>query len=61
MHAEDNTQGAPRITAELIAQLGDSAAAGERVNHKRVARVMPFEGSSELRWEEQSAGDQEHA
>ena len=44
VHAEDNTQGAPRITAELNAQLGDSAAAGERVNHKRVARVMPFEG-----------------
>ena len=44
VHAEDNTQGAPRITAELNAQLGDSAAAGERVNHKRVARVMRFEG-----------------
>ena len=44
VHAEDNTQGAPRITAELNAQLGDSAAAGERVNHKRVARVMRAEG-----------------
>ena len=44
VHAEDNTQGAPRITAELNAQLGDSAAAGERGNHKRVARVMRFEG-----------------
>ena len=44
VHAEDNTQGAPRITAELNAQLGDSAAAGERVNHKRVARVMRLEG-----------------
>ena len=44
VHSADNTQGAPRITAELNAQLGDSAAAGERVNHKRVARVMRFEG-----------------
>jgi transposase InsO family protein len=40
VHSEDNTQGAPRITAEL----NDNAAAGERVNHKRVARVMRFEG-----------------
>lgn len=44
VHAEDNTQGAPRITAELNAQLGDSAAAGERVNHKRVARLMRLQG-----------------
>ncbi|WP_431841631.1 IS3 family transposase [Calidifontibacter indicus] len=44
VHAEDNTCGAPRITAELNAQLGDSAPAGERVNHKRVARVMRLEG-----------------
>ena len=44
VHDQDNTQGAPRITAELNAQLGDSAAAGERGNHKRVARVMRFEG-----------------
>ena len=44
VHSADNTQGAPRITAELNAQLGDSAAAGERVNHKRVARVMRLEG-----------------
>ena len=44
VHSADNTQGAPRITAELNAQLGDSAAAGERVNHKRVARVMRAEG-----------------
>ena len=36
VHAEDNTQGAPRITAEL----NDNAPAGARVNHKRVARVM---------------------
>ena len=40
VHAEDSTQGAPRITAEL----NDSAPAGERVNHKRVARVMRLEG-----------------
>lgn len=40
VHAEDNTQGAPRITAEL----NDSAPTGERVNHKRVARVMRAEG-----------------
>lgn len=44
VHAEDNTQGSPRITAELNAQLGDGAPAGERVNHKRVARVMRGEG-----------------
>ena len=36
IHAEDNTYGAPRITAEL----NDGASAGGKVNHKRVARVM---------------------
>lgn len=36
IHAEDNTIGAPRATAEL----NDGVAPGERVNHKRVARVM---------------------
>ncbi len=36
VHEQDNTVGAPRITAEL----NDGAGAGERVNHKRVARVM---------------------
>lgn len=36
VHAEDNTCGAPRITAEL----NDGKPAEERVNHKRVARVM---------------------
>ena len=36
VHDEDNTYGAPRITAEL----NDGAPDGERVNHKRVARVM---------------------
>ena len=40
VHAEDNTCGAPRITAEL----NDNAPAGGRVNHKRVARVMRLEG-----------------
>ena len=40
VHGEDDTQGAPRITAEL----NDNAPAGERVNHKRVARVMRLEG-----------------
>lgn len=40
VHSEDNTQGAPRITAEL----NDHAPAGERVNHKRVARVMREQG-----------------
>ena len=35
-HASDTTMGAPRITAELNGQ----AAPEERVNHKRVARVM---------------------
>ncbi|STZ43941.1 transposase [Mycolicibacterium gilvum] len=36
VHDEDNTYGAPRITAEL----NDGAPEGQRVNHKRVARVM---------------------
>ena len=40
VHAEDNTCGVPRITAEL----NDNAPAGARVNHKRVARVMRLEG-----------------
>ena len=35
VHAEGNTYGAPRIT-----ELNDGTPAGERVNHKRVARVM---------------------
>ena len=35
VHAEDNTYGAPRITAEL----NDGAPDAERVNHKRVARA----------------------
>jgi len=36
IHAEDNTIGAPRATAEL----NDGVPATERVNHKRVAKVM---------------------
>ncbi|RGP46562.1 transposase [Rhodococcus erythropolis] len=36
IHTEDNTYGAPRITAEL----NDGVTMDERVNHKRVARVM---------------------
>ncbi len=40
VHDEDNTIGAPRVTAEL----NDGADAGERVNHKRVARVMRLAG-----------------
>jgi hypothetical protein len=36
VHDEDNTYGAPRITAEL----NDGVLAEERVNHKRVAKVM---------------------
>lgn len=40
VHAEDNTYGAPRVTAEL----NDGAAADARVNHKRVARVMAVNG-----------------
>jgi transposase InsO family protein len=40
IHQDDNTQGAPRITAEL----NDGAADDRRVNHKRVARVMREHG-----------------
>ncbi len=40
VHDEDNTYGAPRITAEL----NDGAPADQRVNHKRVARVMRTAG-----------------
>ena len=36
VHQEDRTVGAPRVTAEL----NDGVGEGERVNHKRVARVM---------------------
>jgi transposase InsO family protein len=40
IHDEDNTVGAPRATAEL----NDGVPVGERVNHKRVARVMRAHG-----------------
>ena len=40
VHEADNTVGAPRITAEL----NDGAAVEDRVNHKRVARVMAAAG-----------------
>ena len=40
IHDDDNTVGAPRATAEL----NDGAPAEERVNHKRVARVMREHG-----------------
>ena len=40
VHNEDTTYGAPRITAEL----NDGVPAPERVNHKRVARVMRAAG-----------------
>jgi transposase InsO family protein len=40
VHTEDNTYGAPRITAEL----NDGVDETERVNHKRVARVMRTAG-----------------
>jgi len=40
IHAEDNTVGAPRATAEL----NDGVPPGPRVNRKRVARVMRAHG-----------------
>nr|WP_228387923.1 MULTISPECIES: IS3 family transposase [unclassified Nocardioides] len=40
IHQGDNTLGAPRITAEL----NDGAPAEQRVNHKRIARVMRAAG-----------------
>jgi transposase InsO family protein len=40
VHDDDNTCGVPRITAEL----NDNTPDGERVNHKRVARVMRENG-----------------
>lgn len=40
VHTEDTTYGAPRITAEL----NDGVDEAERVNHKRVARVMRTAG-----------------
>lgn len=43
IHDQDRTMGAPRITAELN-DPADGAEASERVNHKRVARVMRQHG-----------------
>src|SRR6185437_11404893 len=40
VHDGDSTYGAPRITAEL----NDGAPEAQRVNHKRVARVMRTAG-----------------
>ena len=40
IHEADNTVGAPRVTAEL----NDGTPAEERINHKRVARVMRAAG-----------------
>lgn len=40
IHTVDNTVGAPRVTAEL----NDGVPVAERVNHKRVARVMRTAG-----------------
>lgn len=45
VHAEDNAYGAPRITAEL----NDGAEPLDRVNHKRVARVMAAHGIAGIR------------
>ena len=45
IHEVDRTQGAPRITAEL----NDGAAREERVNHKRVARIMRAHAIAGLR------------
>ena len=40
VHTHDKAYGAPRVTAEL----NDGANAEDRVNHKRVARVMKTHG-----------------
>jgi transposase InsO family protein len=45
IHDQDRTQGVPRITAEL----NDGAADDQRVNHKRVARVMRAHAMAGLR------------
>jgi hypothetical protein len=47
VHAGDTTYGAPRITAEL----NDGVDEVERVNHKRVARVMRTAGIAGYRRE----------
>lgn len=45
VQAQDKAYGAPRVTAEL----NDGAPAEERVNHKRVARVMAERGLAGIR------------
>jgi transposase InsO family protein len=45
VHEADRAYGAPRVTAEL----NDGAPPGERVNHKRVARVMRGHGIAGIR------------
>jgi transposase InsO family protein len=45
VHQQDKTYGAPRVTAEL----NDGAVPGDRVNHKRVARVMKLHGIAGVR------------
>jgi transposase InsO family protein len=45
VHEDDKAYGAPRVTAEL----NDGAPPGERVNHKRVARVMAARGIAGIR------------
>lgn len=45
VHEADNTYGAPRVTADL----NDGRPAAERVNHKRVARVMSDHGIAGVR------------
>jgi transposase InsO family protein len=45
VHKQDKTYGAPRVTAEL----NDGAAPEDRVNHKRIARVMREHGIAGVR------------
>jgi transposase InsO family protein len=45
VHQADRAYGAPRVTAEL----NDGTPPGERVNHKRVARVMAERGIAGIR------------
>lgn len=56
VHDEDNTYGSPRITAEL----NDGVPDGDRVNHKRVARVMRgagIAGYRRRRWVKTTVAD----
>ncbi len=45
VHRQDKTYGAPRVTAEL----NDGAAPEDRINHKRIARVMHKHGIAGVR------------